>query len=96
MPEESLPLKGFKWSGIDIDILNIPKDSRIGYILKVDLEYPRELHNAHNQYPLAPEHVTVENDMLSPFQKEHFPSLQGNVTKLIPNLQDKTKCCPLS
>ena len=27
--------------------------------LKVDLEYPKELHDTHNDYPLAPESVTV-------------------------------------
>jgi len=28
-------------------------------MLEVDLEYPKELHNAHNNYPLAPESVKV-------------------------------------
>ena len=28
--------------------------------LKVDLEYPKELHDTHNDYPLAPESVTVK------------------------------------
>ena len=27
--------------------------------LKVDLEYPKKLHDAHNDYPLAPKSVTV-------------------------------------
>jgi len=28
-------------------------------ILEVDLEYPKELHDLHNDYPLAPERITV-------------------------------------
>ena len=28
-------------------------------------------------------HVEVTDDMLSPFQREHFPSIRGSVRKLI-------------
>ena len=28
-------------------------------ILEVDLEYPKELHDLHNDYPLAPEQIEV-------------------------------------
>ena len=87
-----LPMKNFKWiSPNEIDILKVPRDNRIGYILGVDLEYPQELHDKHNLYPLAPEHLEVVDDMLSPFQRAHFPSIGGSVRKLVPNLHDKEK-----
>ena len=35
--------------------MNIKSNSSTGYILKVDLEYPQELHDIHNDYLLAPE-----------------------------------------
>ena len=35
--------------------MRITKDSSTGYILEVDLEYPKSLHNEHNDYSLAPE-----------------------------------------
>jgi len=38
-------------------ILSIIEDSNLGYFLKVDLEYPKELHNLHNDYPVAPENI---------------------------------------
>ena len=38
---QMLPLKGFKWASSEIDILNAPDDSRLGYILEADLEYPK-------------------------------------------------------
>ena len=38
----------------EIDVISIGKESKIGYILEVDLEYPNELHASHNDYPLAP------------------------------------------
>ena len=88
-----LPLKGFKWvpAPDEIDILNVPEDSILGYILEVDLEYPKKLHEKHNLYPLAPEHVQVTDDMLSPFQRNHFPPIRPSVRKLVPNLRNKKK-----
>ena len=84
---QMLPLRGFKWVSSEIDILNVP--AKLGYILEVDLEYPKELHGKHNLYPLAPEHVQVTGDMLSPFQQEHFPPIRGSIRKLVPNLHNK-------
>ena len=60
---------GFKWlseSEIDnIDLGKWTKESEKGLILEVDLEYPKELHESHNDYPLAAEKVTVSQSMLS-------------------------------
>ena len=86
---QMLPIRGFKWVPNEIDILNVP--DQLGYILEVDLEYPKELHDKHNLYPLAPEHVHVTDDMLSPFQREHFPPIPGSIRKLVPNLHNKEK-----
>ena len=85
-----LPLRGYKWASTDIDYMNVPADSSIGYILEVDIEYPESLHDAHNDYPLAPEHLKVTNNMLSPYQQKNFPP-SGSVKKLIPNLHNKEK-----
>ena len=84
-----LPLEGFKCTSSEIDILNVPEDSELGYILEVDLEYPKEMHDKHNLYPLAPEHVQVNDDMLLLFQRKYFPSIRGSVQKLVPNPHSK-------
>ena len=75
-----LPTHGFKWltSGemeklYDNQVLQIWEKNPC--ILEVDLYYPDELHDKHNDYPLCPERVKCKN----------------GVEKLIPNLRNKTK-----
>ena len=44
-------------------------------ILEVDLEYPEELHEEHNSYPLAPEKKVVGREMMSGYQKRLMADL---------------------
>ena len=74
------PTHGFKWMTggemeklYDNQILQVWEKNPC--ILEVDLEYSKDLHDLHNDYPLCPERVKCEN----------------GVEKLIPNLRDKTK-----
>ena len=48
-----LQYSGFKWKEIKDGKFYSKKGK--GYILEVDLEYPKHLHKFHNDYPLAPE-----------------------------------------
>ena len=58
---------------------------------EVDLEYPAELHDKHNDYPLAAEHLEITSDMLLDYQKETYPKEKLCPTKkLTPNLQNKS------
>ena len=47
---EYLPYEGFKWlKNVDeFDIMSINEKSLIRYLLEVDLKYPYELHELHN------------------------------------------------
>ena len=80
-----------------IDKINLAKyteDSKKGLILEVDLEYPKELHNSHNDSPLAPQKMKVTKDMLSPYCEEIRQKSNisiGQVHKLIPTLSNKEK-----
>ena len=40
---------------MSISECNSIEKSSIGYVPQVDLEYPDELHELHNDFPLAPE-----------------------------------------
>ena len=93
---EYLPYCGFEClENIDnFDIMSINDKSPIGYFLEVDLEYPDELHELHNDFPLAPEKLAVSSDMLSNYCKkiaDKYEIKVGDVKKLIPNLGNKTK-----
>ena len=66
---QSLPVGGFKWmtnltKEKVLEILEKANSSmndvgKRGYIFEVDLEYPEELWESHNDYPLAPEKIKV-------------------------------------
>ena len=77
---EKLPVHSFKWltSGEMEKLFNnrvVQIWEKTPCILEVDLEYPENLHDLHNDYPFCPERVECKN----------------GVEKLIPNLRNKTK-----
>ena len=96
---QCLPTVNFRWM-TDKEISKIDpgkykKDGKKGLILEVDLEYPQELHDLHNDYPAAPEKVKVSNNMLSGYCKKIAKKYNisiGLVSKLIPTLRDKKEC----
>ena len=70
---EYLPYKEFKWlKTIDkFDVTSINEKSLIGYFLEVELKYPKELHELHNDYPLATENLAVSTNMMSKYCKKN-------------------------
>jgi hypothetical protein len=95
-----LPYRGFKWCtedeirDLEEHLLEIPDDSDIGYTIKVKvLEYPKELHDKHNDYPFFPIHKDITQTDLSPYQKKlrkNKPSANSlKSRKLVTSLEDK-------
>ena len=64
-----LPYANFKWvkniNKIEQKLMKIKSNSSTEYILEVDLEYARNLHYEHNDYPLAPEKINRQKEWLS-------------------------------
>ena len=78
---EYIPYEEFKWlKNVDeFDVMSVNEKSLIGYFLEADLEYPDELHELHNDYPLAPEKPAVSSDMLSHYCKRIADKYERNV-----------------
>eukprot|EP01044_Picomonas_judraskeda_P004016 COSAG03_NODE_344_length_8812_cov_3.890049_4_plen_365_part_00 len=93
---QPLPEGDFQWEmerDADKLIEQYANNPERGAIVKCDLHYPTELHDSHNDYPLAPERKLVTQDMLSPYAQKMQQQLKigRDVSeKLVPNLQDKT------
>ncbi|XP_030764719.1 uncharacterized protein LOC115888968 isoform X2 [Sitophilus oryzae] len=79
---QPLPLRDFRWLTereiIDLDIMNVEDDSKYGYVLEVDIHYPKHLHDKHSDLPFLVENIVP-------------PTETSKLTKLIPNLNDKRK-----
>ena len=93
---QPLPQGNFQWSEErDVEVLRrYARSNDKGCIVMVDLEYPEELHDLHNDYPLAPEQKLVSNEMLSPYAstlKEQLHIGDDVCKKLVPNLMSKQK-----
>lgn len=71
---QPLPISGYQWlderviehnfNTLDHQknaaaILNLQDDSDTGFIFEVDLHYPAELHDKHNDYPFCPERRAI-------------------------------------
>ena len=95
LPYKKIRFVKDNFSEEDIKYYNSDYSSK-GYILDVDLEYPKECHDKHTDYPLAPEIMSVSADMLSDYQKETYKAYHFNhapkdekTNKLILNVMDK-------
>ena len=83
-----LSTSGYKWiDPKEFDLKKYTNNSSKGCVLKVDLEYPNELRELHNDYPLAPDKIEIKREMLSNYQLKTADLYNipiGNVKKLVP------------
>ncbi|XP_075252035.1 uncharacterized protein LOC142344333 [Convolutriloba macropyga] len=86
---KKLPTGGFEWSDISLDkIMQTSDESDVGYFVMVDLNYPSNLHDCHNDFPLAAEKLKIDAEMLSQYQVE-LGNKTSHIPKLLETLQSK-------
>ena len=72
---DMLPIDSYAWCNFTNErffldhILSTPDDATTGFILEIDLEYPPELHDRHNDFPVAPHKMLISDEILSPYAK---------------------------
>ena len=65
---KSLPTVGFKWANPEeFDLNEFASSSSKECVLEVDLEYPKELLELHNDCPLALNKIEIKREMLSEY-----------------------------
>ena len=92
-----LPLCNFSWLSREeietFDILNTRPDSEVGYVIEADIDYPESCMELHRDLPLAPEHLILTYEHLSPYAKDLCDKLNLRgvypCRKLIPNFYPK-------
>ena len=93
-----MPVDSFEWVA-DLNLFSLDFISKydvnadIGYILEVDVDIPENIHNYTNDYPLLPEHLIIDQDLISP-KSSQMRSARGypnkfSSKKLAPNLFPK-------
>ena len=83
---------GFKWiDSKEFDLNKYTSNSSKRCVLEVNLEYPKELQELHNDYPLTPDKIGIKREILSDYQlkiADLYNIFIGNVKKLVPNFFD--------
>ena len=82
-----LPTHGFEWIPLDTEspefwtefVSKQSDEQEDGYLFEVDLAYPKELHDTHDNFPLAPVHKEITSDLLSTYQKNQAEDFGGKV-----------------
>ena len=91
-----LPTGNFRWlereEVNEFSPMDVDPDGDLCYILEVDLEYPSAIHDLHNDYPLAVECKMIEEEDLSPYNRQFLSDHKEKFVsskKLCPDLKDK-------
>ena len=75
---QPLPIGGFRWVSIESsEVESLTRRTDKGYLLEVDVSYPRELHDSHNDLPFMCERMKINH------VEKLVPNLQNKKNYLI-------------
>ncbi|GFT73877.1 uncharacterized protein TNCV_1353341 [Trichonephila clavipes] len=94
---QPLPIGNFSWLTPeeinDFNVFNYDQNSKVEFVIEVDLRCPKHLQLQTNDLPLAPKHLNITYDMLSPYSKRLCDKFNLRHTlpskKLTPNFYPK-------
>ena len=90
-----LPYKDLQLCNASLEqILATPDDAETGYIVELDIEFPKEVHEKLIQFPPCPENIAPPREWMSEFQNKLADKLkikQGKCTKLTPHFYKHEK-----
>lgn len=72
-----------------------PDKDHTGYIMEVDIDYPENLHDLHNAYPLLPENTNIDKSCYSEYHKSCFQTCESCV-KAKERKEGCNQCIPVS
>ena len=83
---QKLPIGDFKFLSqktiTKTDFTKIDCSKSKGYILEVDLSYPKKVQDLHQSFPLAPENLIVTNDIISPYSQKALHACYSKTRKI--------------
>ena len=92
---KGLPVGGFRWLKWDeaVEWERIVETEGVGSFLEVDLEYPAEMHDEHNDFPLAPESLVLKKfpELIQNLMEKKRMVLHGEILKQYLSLGMKLK-----
>ncbi|KAH0816055.1 hypothetical protein GEV33_006736 [Tenebrio molitor] len=88
---QNLPWDNFRWVdekqfGDHYHVIHLKENDETGYIFEVDLEYPKELHDEHNDLPFCCVHSTARNEPrleLNLDEKKNYVILDQNLKQCL-------------
>lgn len=94
---QPLPYAGLKLVDIELsEVLKTPDDDKYGYIVEIDLEFPKEIHDKLKEYPPCPENISPDAEWLGEYQHEIIKlnnTKYNSCPKLVPHLYKHEKYC---